>query len=133
VITARTGKRADAPRDAPENKEEGEMEREKEWTHGQYTVREGLKPGSKHLQYFFVVSEGGEKKCNYCVWIEDDALSRFAPSGDFGDIISSQRESWCKWVQGKIDDGSFEDLVLKVDRAGQKEISLADMDEKLSL
>jgi hypothetical protein len=72
---------------------EKEMQEERNW--------------SNHLQYFFVVSEGGEKKCNYCVWIDDQALSRFAPSREFNEIVSSGREDWSKWVQAKIDQGDF--------------------------
>ena len=66
-----------------------------------YQITEGLKPGSSHFQYFYVVSEGGQK-CNYCVWVEDKALSRFESSGDFDAIVASQREAWTKWVKRKI-------------------------------
>jgi len=50
---------------------------EKEWSYENYQIKEGLKPGSEHFQYFFVVSKDNEKQCNYCIWIEDEALSRF--------------------------------------------------------
>jgi hypothetical protein len=106
---------------------------EKEWSYKNYQVKEGLKPGSTNFQYFFVVSESGEKKCNYCVWIEDEALSRFDQSKDFDSIVSSQRESWNKWVQGKIDAGNFQSKVLKFEKAGEKEIDLSEMKEHLSL
>ena len=106
---------------------------EKEWSYKNYQVKEGLKPGSKHFQYFFVVSEGGEKKCNYCVWIEDEALSRFDQSKNFDSIVSSQREAWNKWVQGKIDAGDFQNKVLKFEEAGEKEIDLSEMKEHLSM
>ena len=42
---------------------------EKKWTYKNYEIKEGLKPGSLKFQYFFVVSEKGVKKSNYCVWI----------------------------------------------------------------
>jgi hypothetical protein len=45
---------------------------ENEWSYKSLSVKEGLKPGIKHFQYFFVVSERGQKKCKYCVWIEDN-------------------------------------------------------------
>jgi len=48
---------------------------EKTWSYKNYQVKEGLKPGSKHFQYFFVVSEKDKKKCNYCIWIDDETLS----------------------------------------------------------
>ncbi len=38
------------------------MREEKNWSYKNFQIREGLKPGSNHFQYFFVVSEGGEKK-----------------------------------------------------------------------
>ncbi len=106
---------------------------EKEWSYKNYQVKEGLKPGSTNFQYFFVVSESGEKKCNYCVWIEDEALSRFDQSKDFDSIVSSQKESWNKWVQEKIDAGNLQSKVLKFEKAGEKEIDLSEMKEHLSL
>ena len=106
---------------------------EKQWSYKNYQVKEGLKPGSKHFQYFFVVSEGGEKKCNYCVWIEDEALSRFDESKNFDKIVSSNREDWNKWVHGKIDAGDLQSKVLKFEKAGKKEIDLAEMNKHLSM
>ena len=103
------------------------------WSYREYQVEEGLKPGSKHFQYFFNVSRGGEKKCNYCVWIEDEALSRFDPSGDFESIISSQKGSWNKWVQGKIEIGDLSSKVLRIGKKEQKEIELSEMKEHLSM
>jgi hypothetical protein len=46
---------------------------ENQWSYKNYRIKDGLKPGSRHFQYFYVVSEGGAKKSSYCVWIEDDA------------------------------------------------------------
>ena len=108
------------------------MQDRRTWTYHDLQVEEGLKPTGEHFQYFFLVSEGGEKKCNYCVWIDDDALSRFAPSRAFEEIASSQREDWSQWVQGKIDQGDFRDLVLKLEKTGQKEVKLGEMEEKLT-
>jgi len=108
------------------------MEQERIWAYKNFQIKEGLKPGSKHFQYFFVVSEGREKKCNYCVWIDDETLSRFAHSKKFEDIVSSQRENWSKWVQRKIDQGDFRNVVLKEEKTGQKEINLNEMEEKLT-
>jgi len=48
---------------------------EKTWSYKNYEIREGLKPGSKHFQYFFLVLEKDKKKCNYCVWIDDADLA----------------------------------------------------------
>ena len=47
------------------------------WDYKDYQIRDALKPGSKHFQYYYVVSKGDEKKCNYCIWIVDEALARF--------------------------------------------------------
>ncbi len=107
------------------------MQEERNWSYKNFQIREGLKPGSNQFQYFFVVSEGGEKKCNYCVWIEDEALIRFAPSREFNEIVSSGREDWSKWVQAKIDGGDFRNRVLKFEETGQKEIDLTEMEKKL--
>jgi hypothetical protein len=107
------------------------MSEEKHWSYKDFRVREGLKPGSKHFQYYFVISQGGEKKANYCVWIEEDALARFAPSQEFGEISASGREDWSKWVQDKIDQGDFRNRVLKFEKTGQREIDLTEMQEKL--
>lgn len=106
---------------------------EEKWSYKNFEIREGLKPGSKHFQYFFLVSESGEKKCNYCVWIEDDALSRFDESGKFESIISSQREKWRKWVKEKVDQKDFRNRVLKFGRADQNEIDLSELRGKLSM
>ena len=50
----------------------------KSWSYKDLLINEGLKPGSKHFQYFFIVSEHGQRKCNYCVWIDNEALVSFA-------------------------------------------------------
>ena len=104
-----------------------------EWFYKSLSVKEGLKPGSKHFQYFFVVSEGEQKKCNYCVWIEDEVLSQFDPTGDFDAILESHRGDWSKWVKGKIDQKDFRNVVLKFDKEGHKEMDLNKMDTKLSM
>jgi hypothetical protein len=106
---------------------------EKEWSYKSLTIKEALKPGSKHFQYFFVVSEGEHKKCNYCVWIEDEALSRFNASRNFKVIIESHQGDWSKWVKDKIDQKDFRNMVLKFDKEGQKEVDLDKMDEKLRM
>ena len=103
------------------------------WSYREYQVEEGLKPGSKHFQYFFTVSRGGDKKCNYCVWIEDEALSRFDPSADFDSIVSSQKESWNKWVRAKIETGDLNSKVLRIGKKEQKEIELSEMKEHISM
>jgi hypothetical protein len=106
---------------------------ENEWSYKSLRVKEGLKPGSKHFQYFFVVSEGEQKKCNYCVWIEDEVLSRFDSSKDFKAILDSHRREWSKWVKEKIDQKDFRNVVLKFDKGGHKEMDLNKMDKKLSM
>jgi len=103
------------------------------WFYKDYQIRDGLKPGSAHFQYFYVVSEQERKKCNYCVWIVDEVLTRFDQSGDFDSIVSSQREIWNRWVKGKIDAGDFGNKVLKYDRDGEKEIELSEMTAHLSM
>jgi hypothetical protein len=108
------------------------MEREKDWSYKDMQIHEGLKPGSRHFQYFYVISKAGEKRCNYCVWIEDEALSRFAASKDFHEIASSHRDKWAEWVQTKIDSGDFRNVVLKFEKTGQKEIDLSEMGGKLT-
>lgn len=105
----------------------------KEWSYRDYQIKEGLKPGSKKFQYFFVVSDDADKKCNYCVWIEDDALSRFDDSGSQDAIVSSHREAWSAWVKGKIDQGDFRNLVLKMETVGEREYVLEEMEEHLSM
>ena len=106
---------------------------ENEWSYKNYQIRDGLKPGSPHFQYFYVVSEQATKKCNYCVWIVDEALTRFDQSKDFASIVSSKRETWNTWVKGKIDAGDFGNKVLKYDRDGEKEIELSEMTAHLSM
>jgi len=106
---------------------------EKEWYHKNYGIKDGLKPGSEHFQYFYVVSDKGSTKCHYCVWITDDALPRLDPSLNFDAIVSTHREAWNQWVREKIDQGALESTVLKIDRDGESEIALADMPEHFVL
>jgi hypothetical protein len=106
---------------------------ENQWSYRNYQIRDSLRPGSKHFQYFYVVSEQEKKKCNYCVWIADEALARFEQSGDFASIASSQREAWNRWVKEKIDAGDFDNRVLRYDKDGQKEIDLSEMTIHLSM
>ena len=107
------------------------MAPEKTWSYKNLEIKEGPKPGSKHFQYFFVVSEGGKKKSNYCVWIDDENLASLGRSKNFDEIVSAKREEWIKWVQGKIDQKDFRNLVLKLEKAGPKEIDLSEMQKKL--
>ena len=106
---------------------------EKKWSYKNYEIEEGLKPGSSKFQYFFVVSEKGMKKGNYCVWVEDEALSRFDSSKNFDTIISSQRENWKKWITEKIDAQDFQNRALKFDLTGKKEINLSEMKEHITM
>jgi hypothetical protein len=106
---------------------------ENRWKYKNYQVEEGLKPGSRHFQYFYVVSEEGQKKSNYCVWIEDEALSQFAAAGDFETIASSHREAWGEWVKEKIDKDDFSSKVLKFEKGGKREIELSEMSAHLSM
>ena len=103
------------------------------WSHRGFEVRAGLKPGSGHFQYFYVVSRGREKKCKYCVWIEDEALAGFDTGKDFESIASSNRDQWNAWVRDKIDREDFRSMVLKYDRSGSQEVDLEQMDEKLTM
>ena len=103
------------------------------WSYTNYEIKEGLKPGSSQFRYFFVVSEKGEKKCNYCVWIVEDALSRFDPSKDFDAIVSSQKETWHGWVKGKIDAADFRNRALKFEKTGEIEIDLTEMAEHVTM
>jgi len=100
---------------------------QKTWSHNNYEIKEGLKPGSSQFRYFFAVSESGEKKCNYCVWIMDEALSRFDQSKDFNSIVSSQKEIWHEWVKEKIEASDFRNRALKFEKTGEKEIDLSEM------
>ena len=106
---------------------------QKKWTYKNYEITEGLKPESTMFRYFFVVSENGIKKSNYCVWIKDDALSRFDQSKNFDTIISSQRENWSKWIKEKIDAQNFENRALKFDQTGETEINLSQMKEHVDM
>jgi len=106
---------------------------ENRWTHKDFVIRDALKPESKHFQYFFVVSEGEKKKCRYCVWIDDDVLSRFDPSRNFEAIVSANREEWRRWVKEKLEKEDFRNVVLKFEEEGQKEFDLARMEEKVSM
>ena len=108
------------------------MTQDKSWSHKNFEVREGLKPGSKHFQYFFLVSEGGKKKCNYCVWIDDENLPSFSHEKGFDAIAYSRRGEWRKWVEEKIEQGDFRNLVLKVEKTGSRVIDVTEMEEKLN-
>jgi hypothetical protein len=107
------------------------MAKGKMWSYRNHQINEGPKPGSEHFQYFFRVSEGGKKKCNYCIWIDDEKLPNFDPAKDFDKIISSNREGWSRWVQRKIDGGDFRNLVLKFEKTGEREVDLSEMEGKL--
>ncbi len=74
-----------------------------------------------------------KEECHYCVWIVDEALTRFDRSGDYASIVSSQRDKWNKWVEAKIDSGDFGNKVLKYDPDGEKEIDLSEMTAHLSM
>lgn len=106
---------------------------QKKWTYRNLEIEEGLKPGSSTFRYFFVVSEEGRKKSNYCVWITDEALSGFDPSEDFDTIATSHRDDWSKWIKEKIDAKDFQNRALKFDKTGKTEINLSEMQEHVSM
>ena len=106
---------------------------QKTWSYNNYEIKEGLKPGSSQFRYFFAVSESGEKKCNYCVWIMDEALSRFDQSKDFNSIVLSQKVTWHEWVKEKIDASDFRNRALKFEKTGEKEIDLSEMAEHVTM
>jgi len=114
-----------------EKKEEEKMGKFETWSYKGHDIKEGLKPASRHFQYFFVVSEKGEKRCNYCVWIGDENLDQFSPSRSFDDIISSRREEWGRWVKQNIDKKDFRNLVLKIEKTGSREIELDELSDKM--
>ena len=101
------------------------------WTYKNHEIKEGLKPGSKTFRYFFKILENGEKKCNYCVWIADDALGRLDPSKEFDGIIASNKAAWQQWVKDKIDNGDFRNRALKLEVEGQREIDLSEMTDHI--
>ena len=101
------------------------------WTYKNHEIEEGLKPGSKTFRYFFKILENGEKKCNYCVWIVDDALAQF-DSKDFNAIVASRKAAWAEWVKEKIDGSDFRNLALKLEKEGQQEINLSDMSDHVT-
>ena len=97
------------------------------WTYKNHEIEEGLKPGSTTFRYFFKIMENGEKKCNYCVWVADDALARLVPSKDFDAILAANKAGWQQLVKDKIDNGDFRNRALKIEVEGQCEIDLSDM------
>ena len=106
---------------------------QKTWLYNNYEIKEGLKPGSSQFRYFFAVFESCEKKCNYCVWIMDEALSRFDKSKDFNSIVSSQKKIWHEWVKEKIEASDFRNRALKFEKTGEKEIDLSEMAEHVTM
>jgi len=103
------------------------------WIYKNFEIQEGLKPGSKTFRYFFKIIESGQKKCNYCVWIADDALTRFDPSKDFNAIVDSRKDAWHQWVKAKIDDSDFRNRALKIEKSGEQEINLSDLSEHVTV
>jgi len=111
---------------------EEQMAQEKKWTYNNFQIKEGMKPQAAHLQYFFVVSQEGKKKCSYCVWVDDEVLGCCSDIGNHEEVAASKREEWSRWVKRKIDKKDFRNLVLKIDKTGQSEINLSEMKEKLT-
>ena len=64
--------------------------------------------------------------------MEDEVPGCHTNGGCYAEIAASKREEWSKWVQSKIDNKDFRNLVLKIDKAGQQEINLNEMKEKLN-
>jgi hypothetical protein len=110
---------------------EGKMANVESWSYKEHEIKEGLKPKGRHFQYFFVVSKKGEKRCNYCVWIDDANLTHFSASRSFDEILSSRREEWVQWVRQKIDQEDFRNIAWKLEKTGKKEIKLEELTDKL--
>ncbi len=97
------------------------------WTYKDYEIVEGLKPGSKTFRYFFKILKSGEKKCNYCVWVADEALGGLSQSKEFDGIVDSNKKAWRQLVKEKIDNDDFRNRALKIEVGGQHEIDLSEM------
>jgi len=106
---------------------------EKTWSYRDYQIHEGMKPSAAHFQYFYTIYNGPEKICNYCIWIEDEALSEFDPSRNFKAIAGSHKADWSTWVKGNIDRKDFRNLVLKHGQGYKEEIDLDQTKEKISM
>ena len=106
---------------------------QKKWTYKNCEIQEGLKPGSTKFRYFFVISEKGMRKSNYCFWIMDEALSRFDQFKNFDTIIASQRENWSNLIKEKIDAHDFQNRALKFDKTGETEINLSEMNGHVTM
>jgi putative sterol carrier protein len=104
---------------------------QEKWTYKNYEIEEGLKPGSKTFRYFFKILQNGDKKCNYCVWIADNAIDQFDPSQEFDAVVASQKDVWQEWVKGKIDAGDFRNRALKIEKEGRHEINLSEMSDHI--
>jgi hypothetical protein len=103
------------------------------WTYKGFQIHEGLKPGAKKFQYFFVISRaGGQKECRCCVWIPDEALLLFDPRGDFASIVASHAEQWRDWVRKKLDAGDLKDKALRLTPEA-REIELSEIAEKIGV
>lgn len=105
---------------------------QEKWHYNDYEIQEGLKPGSQTFRYFFEIFQNGGKKCNYCVWVSDDALDKLASSREFDAVVASQKEDWQAWVKEKIDAQDFRNRALKIDKQGRQEINLSEMSDHFS-
>jgi hypothetical protein len=103
------------------------------WSYKIYQVHEGMKPKAPHFQYFYTVLDGKDKICNYCIWIEDDALSRFDSSCDFESIANSHRGEWSVWVKDNLDRKIFRNMAMKYSKDGKEEIDLDKAKGKISI
>jgi len=104
----------------------------KTWSYSDYRIQEGLKPEAQYFQYFYAVFEGDKKICSYCVWIDDNALSKFDPSRNVELIADSHKEEWGDWVKGNLDRKDFRNLVLKYAQEGKEVIDLNEKKERIS-
>lgn len=109
----------------------------KTFPYKRFMIKEGLKPESDKFQYFFSVSEGGEKKAHYCIWVDDEVLAKTKEfqKGCRGvleeEFINTHKSEWIKWVEEKLDRRDFRNMVLKIEKGDTKEIDMSELKEKL--
>lgn len=102
----------------------------KVYPYKRFMIEEGVADESSDFNYYFMVTDEGKKVAHFVVHVDDEVLAESEPfKKECRGVIEDQfvvkhRPEWQRWVQEKLDDGIYRDMLLLIDRHQAREVDM---------